>query len=202
MSDERRVRAGWTGRCFEDFEPGDVYYHPQTKTVTDADNQWFTLLTQNTARVHLDEVYAARTGFGRPLMNSTFVLALVTGQSVLDLSFNVMANLGWDAVRLPAPVFVGDTIASRSKVLGTRPSRSRPEVGIVHAATEGYNQDGTVVIRFERSFMVYRRAHLPRDWMPRPDEASLPPVGTDAVTPSRQAGGGPGREAGHPEGAP
>ncbi|GEK81671.1 MaoC family dehydratase [Agrococcus baldri] len=171
----RRIGTeGWTGRFLEDFEPGDIYYHPLGKTVSDVDNQWFTLLTQNTAKVHFDHVAAAQTEFGRPLVNSTLVLALVTGQSVIDLSFNVMANLGWDAVRLPAPVFDGDTIYSRSKVLEKRESKSRPNVGIVTVATEGFNQDGVVVISYRRSFLVYRRGFAPENPTPRPDETSLP----------------------------
>jgi len=167
---------GWTGRFFEDFEPGDVYYHPLGKTVTDTDNQWFTLLTQNTAKVHFDHMASSQTEFGRPLVNSTFILALVTGQSVIDLSFNVMANLGWDEVRLPAPVFDGDTIYSRSKVLEKRTSKSRENVGIVTVATEGFNQDGVVVISYKRTFMVYRRGFAPVNPTPRPDESSLPSV--------------------------
>lgn len=173
---ERVDPEGWRGRFFEDFEPGDVYYHPLGKTVGEADNQWFTLLTQNTAKIHVDHVAAAATEFGRPLVNSTYVLALVTGQSVIDLSFNVFANLGWDEVRMPAPVFVGDTIYSRSKVLETRASRSRPGTGIVVAATEGYNQTGTVVIRYRRTFIVYRRGCAPVLASPRPPEANLPEV--------------------------
>lgn len=174
---ERVVGAeGWTGRFFEDFVEGDVYYHPLGKTVSDTDNQWFTLLTQNTAKVHFDHNAASVTGFGRPLVNSTFVLSLVTGQSVIDLSFNVMANLGWDEVRLPVPVFEGDTIYSRSKVLEKRTSRSRESVGIVKVATEGFNQDGVVVISYTRTFMVYRRGFAPVNPTPRPDESSLPGV--------------------------
>lgn len=169
---------GWTGRFFEDFEPGDVYYHPLGKTVTTTDNQWFTLLTQNTAKIHLDSNVSAATEFRRPLVNSTFILALVTGQSVIDLSFNVMANLGWDEVRLPAPVFEGDTIYSRSKVLEKRVSASRPTVGIVTAATEGYNQDGVVVVTYRRTFMVYRRGHAPVNPTPHPPENTLPAVVT------------------------
>lgn len=165
---------GWSGRFFEDFEPGEIYYHPLGKTVTTADNQWFTLLTQNTAKVHFDAVSAQSTEFGKPLVNSTFILALVTGQSVIDLSFNVIANLGWDEVRLPAPVFEGDTIYSRSKVLSTRASGSRPGAGIVTAATEGFNQDGVIVIAYRRSFMVYRRGFAPISAAARPPESSLP----------------------------
>ncbi len=152
---------GWTGRLFEDFTEGDVYYHPFGKTVTEADNHAFTLMTQNVAKIHVDRNFAAASEFGRPLVNSTLTLALVTGQSTIDLSMNVFANLGWDEVRLPAPVFEGDTIYSRSTVLEVRPSGSRPSVGLVSVATEGFNQDGTIVIRYRRTFMVYRRGHLP-----------------------------------------
>lgn len=166
----------WTGRLFEDFTPGDVYYHPFGKTVTEADNQTFTLMTQNVAKVHVDKAFSARTEFGRTLVNSAFTLALVTGQSTIDLSMNVFANLGWDEVRMPSPVFEGDTVYSRSKVLAVRPSASRPAVGVVTVATEGYNADGVVVISFRRTFMVYRRGMLPAAVAVRPDESSLPPV--------------------------
>ncbi len=140
------VKEGWRGRFFEDFEVGDVYEHPLGRTVTTTDNIWFTLLSQNTAPVHFDHNYAAQTEFGKPLVDSTFTLALVTGQSVTDISQNVFANLGWDEVRLPAPVFEGDTIYSRSEVLEKRESRSRPNVGIVVVQTTSYNQDGKTVI--------------------------------------------------------
>ncbi len=155
------VKEGWTGRVYEDFEVGDIYRHPVGRTVIDADNIWFTLLTQNNNPIHFDSAYAAKTEFGKPLVDSTFTLALVTGQSIIDLGLNVMANLGWDEVRLPAPVFEGDTIYSQSEVLATRESKSRPNVGIVTVKTIGFNQDGTVVIEFKRTFMVYRRDHLP-----------------------------------------
>jgi acyl dehydratase len=163
------VKGGWRGRFFEDFEVGDVYRHPLGRTVTETDNAWFTLLTQNTAPIHFDRHYAAQTEFGRPLVDSTFTVALVTGQSVTDVSQNVMANLGWDEVRLPNPVFEGDTIYSQSEVLETRPSRSRGNVGIVTVKTTGYNQDGTVVITFKRTVMVYRRGHSPGVTRPEPE---------------------------------
>jgi itaconyl-CoA hydratase len=169
-------RQGWQGRYFEDFTLGDVYYHPLGRTVTTTDNLWFTLLTQNTAKVHVDHHYAAQTEFGRPLVDSTFTLALITGQSVTDVSQNVMANLGWDEVRLPAPVFEGDTLYSRSKVIALRESRSRPNVGVVTVATEGFNQDGVVVCSFRRTLLVYKRATAPAPPVPRPPEDSLPPV--------------------------
>ena len=163
------AKEGWRGRFFEDFVVGDVYRHPLGRTVTETDNVWFTLLTQNTAPVHFDRHYAAQTEFGRPLVDSTFTVALVTGQSVTDVSQNVVANLGWDEVRLPAPVFEGDTIYSQSEVLETRGSRSRPNVGIVTVKTTGYNQEGTVVITFKRTVMVYRRGHSPGAARPEPE---------------------------------
>ena len=156
------VKEGWRGRFFEDFKVGDVYEHPLGRTVTTTDNVWFTLLSQNTAPVHFDHNYAAQTEFGKPLVDSTFTLALVTGQSVTDISQNVFANLGWDEVRLPAPVFEGDTIYSQSEVLEKRESRSRPNVGIVTVETTGYNQDGRTVITFKRTILVYRRGHAPK----------------------------------------
>ncbi len=155
------LKEGWTGRFYEDFEVGDLYEHPLGRTVLSVDNSWFTLLTQNTNPIHFDHHYASQTEFGKPLVDSTFTLALVTGQSVTDLSQNVMANLGWDEVRLPNPVFEGDTIYSRSEVLSKRESKSRPNVGIVGVKTTGYNQDGVTVIEFQRTFMVYKRGHAP-----------------------------------------
>jgi itaconyl-CoA hydratase len=156
------IKPGWNGRVFEDFEVGDIYEHPLGRTVLPVDNSWFTLLTQNMNPIHFDAAYAAQTEFGKPLVDSTFTLALVTGQSTIDLSFHVMANLGWDEVRLPNPVFEGDTIYSQSEVLETRESKSRPNVGIVTVKTIGYNQNGTIVITFKRTFMVYRRGQTPR----------------------------------------
>ena len=159
------AKPGWRGRFFEDFQVGDVYEHPLGRTVTETDNVWLTLLTQNTAPIHFDAHYAAQTEFGRRLVDSTFTLALVTGQSVTDVSQNVMANLGWDEVRLPHPVFEGDTIYSQSEVLESRPSASRPNVGVVTVRTTGFNQNGDVVITFKRILLVYRRGHGPQ--MPR-----------------------------------
>lgn len=166
--DARGVQEGWTGRCFEDFAVGHVYRHALGRTVTTADNSWFTQLTLNTNPVHFDHHYAARTEFGRPLVNSCFTLALVTGMSVADVSQNAMANLGWDEVRLPHPVFEGDTIYAESEVLEARPSASRPNVGVVRVATRGYNQDGVTVITYTRSILVYRRGEVPSRPRPRP----------------------------------
>jgi len=156
------TKEGWRGRFFEDFDVGDVYQHPLGRTVTTTDNMWFTLLTQNTAPIHFDHHYAAQTEFGKPLVDSTFTLALVTGQSVIDISQNVFANLGWDEIRLPRPVFEGDTIYSQTEVLEKRESQSRPHIGIVTVKTTGYNQDGKVVITFRRTIMVYKRGYAPQ----------------------------------------
>jgi acyl dehydratase len=160
---------------FEDFEVGDVYPHPLGRTIIAADNIWFTLLTQNANPIHFDRAYAAKTEFGRPLVDSTFTLALVTGQSVADVSQNAMANLGWDEVRLPHPVFEGDTIYSRSEVLEARESKSRPNVGIVRVKTTGFNQNGTVVIEFKRTIMVYKRGAVPATVEVRPPDMKAAP---------------------------
>ena len=155
------VKEGWRGRFYEDFAVGDVYRHPLGRTITSTDDAWFTLLTQNTNPLHFDAYYAAQTPFGKPLVDSTFTLALVTGQSVTDVSQNAFANLGWDEVRLTNPVFEGDTIYSQSEVLETRASKSRPNVGIVTVRTTGFNQRGEIVITFKRTVMVYKRGHGP-----------------------------------------
>src|ERR687886_712714 len=116
------TKPGWRGRVFEDFEPGDVFEHPLGRTITQADNIWFTL--------------------------------------------NAI-NLGWDEVRLPAPVFEGDTLYAQSEVVEARRSRSRPAMGIVKLRTTGFNQDGVAVIEFLRTIMVYRRGHTPEGFRPR-----------------------------------
>jgi len=166
MSDlESGPRSG-AGRAFEDFSIGMVLRHSIGRTVSAADNVWTTLLAVNTNPIHFDAHYAAQTEFGRPLVNSPFVLALVTGLSVADISRHAV-NLGWDEVRLPAPVFEGDTIYAQTEVLSARESKSRPHMGVVEVKTTGFKQDGTVVMTFRRSILVYKRAHVPT--MPVPD---------------------------------
>ena len=155
------IKPGWQGRVYEDFEVGDIYQHPVGRTITQADNIWFTLLTVNNNPIHFDEVYAAQTEFGRPLVDSTFTLALVTGLSVSDISQNAV-NLGWDEVRLPHPVFDGDTLYAQSEVLEKRESKSRQHMGIVRFKTTGFNQGGQVVIEFVRTIMVYKRGQVPQ----------------------------------------
>ena len=149
------------GRYFEDFNLGDLFEHSLGRTVLAADNVWFTLLTMNPNPIHFDAHYASQTEWGRPLVDSTFTLALVTGLSVAAISQNAV-NLGWDEVRLPAPVFEGDTIYAQSEVLHLRPSNSRPHQGIVTVRTVGFNQDGVVVIEFKRTLLVYRRGRGPQ----------------------------------------
>lgn len=121
----------------------------------------------NNNPIHFDSHYAARTEFQRPLVDSTFTLALVTGLSVTDVSMNAV-NLGWDEVRLPAPVFEGDTIYAQSEVVDKRESKSRPHMGIVKVRTTGFNQEGTVVIQFLRTLLVYKHGQGPRLEPPRP----------------------------------
>ena len=150
------------GRFYEDFHVGQRIAHPLGRTILSADNSWFSLLTQNQNPIHIDHHHSERTPFGKPLVNSCLTLALATGQSVNDLTRNVMANLGWEEVRLPAPLFEGDTLYSESEVLATRESRSRPEAGIVTVRTRGKNQDGVAVIDFRRTFLIWKRDHAPR----------------------------------------
>ena len=149
------------GRCFEDFEPGAVMRHELGRTISTADNTWFTLLTVNTNPIHFDAHYASQTEFGKPLVNSTLTLAVVTGISVADISRHAV-NLGWDEIRLPAPLFEVDTIYAETEVLSARPSKSRPNMGVVEVKTTGFNQNGTVVIQYRRSILVFRRGHEPQ----------------------------------------
>ena len=155
---ERRFRESF-GRYYEDFEVGDVYEHRPGRTITETDNTWFTLLTMNNHPLHFDAVYAAKSEFGRPLVNSTLTLAIVMGMSVSDVSQKAIGNLGWTDVRLTAPVFAGDTLYAESEVLAKRQSKSRPTQGIVTVATTGKKQDGTVVITYERTVLVPKRGH-------------------------------------------
>ena len=158
----RRIVAEY-GRWFEDFSVGDIYEHRPGRTVTEADNIWFSTLTMNLNPLHIDSAFMDRTEFRRPLMNSALTLAIVTGLSVHDTSGHAVANLGWDKVRLVAPVFAGDTLYAESEVLEARPSRSRPGQGIVRIGSTGMKADGTVFMTFERAFLVPRRGQGPTD---------------------------------------
>ena len=154
------VVSGWEGRYFEDFNVGDVYRCRLGRTLTETDNTWFTLLTSNTNQIHFNSDYARRTEFGKCLINSTLTLAIVTGMGVADVSENGVA-LGWDEVKLPNPLFAGDTLYSESRVLEKRESRSNPQRGVVKVRTRGIQQEGKVVIDYVRSVLVWKKAHAP-----------------------------------------
>lgn len=151
------------GRYFEDFEIGDIYEHRPGRSITEADNIWFTLLTMNTHPLHFDTEYAKHSEFGKPLVNSAFTLAVVTGMSVSDTSQKAIANLGWSDIKLTAPVFIGDTIYAESEVLDKRESQSRPTQGIVNIKTSGLKQDGTIFMAFSRAMLLPKRGHATDD---------------------------------------
>ena len=173
MTEESVAPKEWRGRFYEDLEIGDVYRSRLGRTISEADNVWFTCLTLNTNQIHFNVPYAERTQFGRPLVNSAFTLALVLGLTVPDTSENAAANLGWGEITLPSPVFVGDTLWAESEITERRESRSNPSVGIVSMRCRGINQRREVVIEFTRTFMVYKRSapevahtfpHTDEDW--------------------------------------
>jgi itaconyl-CoA hydratase len=169
---DERAPTSWRGRFYEDFEVGDVFRSRFGRTITGTDNIWFTCLTMNTNAIHFSEPHAARTQFGRPLVNSALTLALVTGLSVPDTSENAAANLGWTDIELPRPVFEGDTLWAESEILALRQSESNPSVGIVSMRSRGINQRGEVVIEFKRTFMAYKRdAPEVQDMFPVTEEA-------------------------------
>jgi acyl dehydratase len=160
----------WRGRFLEDFQVGDTFRSRLGRTITETDNTWFTLLTMNTNQMHFNREFAARTEFGQPLVVSTLTLAVVLGLSVADTSENAVANLGWTDIKLPKPVYAGDTLWAESEVIAVRESRSRQSCGIVSIRTRGVNQRAEVVIEFARSFMVFRSdAPEVADVFPRTD---------------------------------
>ena len=150
-----------SGLYYEDFVEGDVFEHRPGRTITDTDNIWLTLLTMNTQPVHFDAAYAAQTEWKKLLVDSTLTISLLTGMSVRTISAKVVANLGWDKVRATHPVFAGDTLYAETEVLSKRESKSRPTQGIVTVATTGRNQDGEVVMTFERTMLIYKRDGSP-----------------------------------------
>ncbi len=164
------VKPGWQGRFYEDFEVGDVYRCRIGRTITQADNIWFTLLTNNTNQIHFNEHYASKTEFGRPLVNSALTIAIVAGLGVAGTSENGFA-LGWDEIKLPNPLFEGETIYSQSEVVDKRESKSKPQWGIVKFRTLGIKHDGTVVLEYTRSVMVWKKAFAPAsDTFPEPKQ--------------------------------
>jgi itaconyl-CoA hydratase len=158
----RRYRET-SGLYWEDFELGDVFEHRPGRTILDADNVWMTLLSLNVQPVHFDAAYASKTEWKKMLVDSTVTLAMLTGMSVRTVSAKVVANLGWDKVKCAHPVFTGDTLYAESTVLSKRESKSRPTQGIVTVFTRGLNQDGALVMTFERTMLIYRRGHSPDD---------------------------------------
>ena len=151
---EERKITEQSGRHYEQFEVGDTYSHRPGRTITETDNTWFTLLTMNTHPLHFDKEYAKKSEFGQILVNSAFTVSLIVGMSVRDVSQNAIANLGWKEIRLPSPVFVGDTLYAESTVLEKRESKSRPHAGIVKVSTLGKKSDGTLVCDFERTMLI------------------------------------------------
>ena len=155
---KHRIRASY-GRYLEDFQVGDIYEHRPGRTITEADNIHFSLLTMNFHPMHCDAAYAAKSEFGRLLVNSGLTVAVVLGLSVNDVSGKAIANLGWKEIRLTSPVFCGDTIYAESEVLEKRESKSRPGQGIVTVQTRAFKQDGTPIMDFVRSALVPTRGH-------------------------------------------
>jgi acyl dehydratase len=165
-----QVVDGWQGRFLEDFKVGDVYRCRFGRTVTEYDNISFTLLTNNTNQIHFNRDYGEKSEFGNCLVNSILTVAIVTGMSVPDISENGF-NLGWSDIRLPNPVFPGDTLYSETEVLDVRESKSRPTQGVLSVATRGYTQKGTLVVDMRRSVMVWKREFAPaNDLFPVPQE--------------------------------
>jgi itaconyl-CoA hydratase len=151
------------GRYFEDFNEGEIYEHRPGRTITDADNVWFTLLTMNTHPAHFDYEYAKKTEFGKPLVCSPLTVALMVGMSVSDVSQKAVANLGWSDIKLTHPLFPGDTLYAESEVVEKRESKSRPEQGVVTVRTTGRNQHGDVICTFGRTMLIWKRGFGPTD---------------------------------------
>lgn len=146
------------GRWFEEFTVGEVIPHALTRTITEADNINFSAATLNPAPLHLDSAYGADTEFGRPLVNSMFTVALLVGISVYETTHGTtVANLGFEQIAFPAPVFPGDTIHGETEVAGVRDSGSRPDCGIVTFEHRAFNQDDVLVCRAVRTALMHRR---------------------------------------------
>ena len=146
------------GRYFEQWQVGDTVTHAVTRTVTETDNVLVSALTHNPQPMHLDHEVAAASEFGRPLVNSIYTFGLMVGVSVADTTLGTLvANLGYDELTFPAPVFVGDTLRSESKVLGVRESKSRPKAGIVTWEHRSFNQKDDLVCRCTRSALIMRK---------------------------------------------
>jgi itaconyl-CoA hydratase len=155
---KQRYRATY-GRYLEEFKVGDIYEHRPGRTITDADNIQFSLLTMNFHPMHCDAHHASKSEFGKLLVSSGLTVAIVLGMSVNDVSGKAIANLGWKEIKLTGPVFAGDTLYAESEVLEVRESKSRPTQGIVTVHTRAFNQDGKPVMDFIRSALIAKRGH-------------------------------------------
>ncbi len=163
------VYQPYIGRYYEDFSIGDIYKHWPGRTISETDNTWFTLLTMNKHPVHFDHHFAKKQMFGKPLVNSALTLSIVVGMSVADTSQNTIANLGWESIKLPKPVFIGDTIYAESEILEKRESKSRPDTGIVSFETRAYNQNNDLIMSYTRTILAKRQGY---------DDGKLPEFGT------------------------
>src|SRR5829696_3054131 len=159
MSQTAREASGARqyGRYLEEFQVGDVYKHWPAKTITEADDHLFCLLTMNHHPLHINDVYAAQSQQGRNVVVGPLVYALMLGMSVGDVSGKAIANLATEELKHPAPVFHGDTLFVEGEVLEVTPSRSKPDRGVIKVRTDAYKQDGTVVATFRRSVLVPRQ---------------------------------------------
>lgn len=145
------------GLYFEEFTVGQKFQHAIRRTILDADNVWFSALTHNPAPLHIDAEYMKGTEFGRPIINSCLTLAFMVGISVGDTTLGTtVANLGWNEVRFPKPLFPGDTIHIETEVLELRDSKSRPDNGIVVFAHRAFNQNDELVGECKRSALMLR----------------------------------------------
>ena len=145
------------GRYLEEFEVGQVFRHWPGRTITEADNTWFSLLTMNQHPVHIDARYASTAQHGQRLVVGTLVFSLAVGMSVADISGHAVANLEYQDIKHVGPVFHGDTLYAESEVLDIRVSQSKPDRGIVHIATRGFNQHDETVLTYRRKVLIPRK---------------------------------------------
>jgi acyl dehydratase len=145
------------GRYFEEFEPGQVFEHWPGRTITEHDDTWFSLMTMNQNPLHIDEHYASHTQHGRRLVNGILVFSIAVGMSVPDVSGRAIANLEYESVKHVGPVFHGDTIYARTRVLEKRESQSKPDRGVIYVETIGYNQRNETVLTLRRRVLIPKR---------------------------------------------
>jgi acyl dehydratase len=155
------------GRYLEDFEVGQVYRHWPGRTVTEADDTWFSLITMNQNPLHIDEHYSSQLQHSRRLVNGTFVFSLIVGMSVADMSLKAIATLEYEEVKHAGPVWHGDTLYAESTVLDVTESQSKPDRGIVYISTRGINQNGETVLTYRRKILTPKRVYDEgRDYWP------------------------------------